>query len=668
LLHVNVSAETLERTKLSRVLQLISLRNSKLKPKIEVIVGNAEKASKAKATPPPQTKPANDITPNSKSKDEKKAPSSSTDSPKRIITEPQIGVKRPRANDSSASAGQPAKRVASASTTGSPKASGENKSNTNSAKRLTPGAAVKSTIPATTVVAAKAKVVAKPTNYSGLQSASRKTATAATTPAQKAALTVKKPSTTNATEPKKAFSFADTMANLLKPKEPELSSAKSTDDRPPESEEEKSKRLRKEARRSLRVRWKPDISLVSIRVFEHVPEEDTGHDSSMVKDAGDVHGEGRMFKQHKEMLDVEEDEDELPAEESLREWKLPSLIDFGSEYLAYAREKNFDPYGGGSLKPETPQKEADITRETTTLSAYYPDKSSIPDSPAEPFDFQSESGSKITMFAQPENPTILGRLKRFEPSTAYAQDLPVHQSFTVPEQLQLPPSQSNTQTPDLMTILNNLKSLNGQQQQQQQTQLSAPQAPSPFPDLGSLLGNIGQPAAAPVIQPPPPQPITQPAPDLSSILAQLQNSQAQQHQSTAPVAPQPTVTPPPTSWVSQAAGSQTYPTFDANALQALFQQANSQSQYANIGYGSTQAAVQSSTPNSQQQPQNQPYEDPDRKRYRDSGDDGGRGRKKFNKSHQPATDHPKKGTVSCRFWELGKCAKGDACTYRHDPR
>ncbi len=112
------------------------------------------------------------------------------------------------------------------------------------------------------------------------------------------------------------------MANLSKPKE--ATPSKFEEARPPESLEEKRKRLRKEERRKLRVSFKPDHSLVSIREFVHDPEEEMGHEDSMVRDVGDSRGEGQMLKMHKDLDVMDEDEDSSPAEETLAPWVSPS--------------------------------------------------------------------------------------------------------------------------------------------------------------------------------------------------------------------------------------------------------------------------------------------------------------------------------------------------------
>ena len=112
------------------------------------------------------------------------------------------------------------------------------------------------------------------------------------------------------------------MANLGKPKQ--ATPSKSEEARVPETQEERRKRLRKEERRKLRVSFKPDDSLVSIREFVHDPDEEMGHEDSLVRDVGDSRGEGQMLKMHKELELMDEDEDGPPTEESLIPWFSPS--------------------------------------------------------------------------------------------------------------------------------------------------------------------------------------------------------------------------------------------------------------------------------------------------------------------------------------------------------
>lgn len=121
---------------------------------------------------------------------------------------------------------------------------------------------------------------------------------------------------------KPAFSFAETMANLTKPKEaPPV--AKSAESGPPETEDERKKRVRREERRKLRVKFKPDDSLVDIRLFVHDPEEELGHDDSMTRDVGDVRSEGHMLKMHKERELLDDDDEGTLAEEEIAPWRMP---------------------------------------------------------------------------------------------------------------------------------------------------------------------------------------------------------------------------------------------------------------------------------------------------------------------------------------------------------
>lgn len=124
------------------------------------------------------------------------------------------------------------------------------------------------------------------------------------------------------TATKPAFSFTETMANLNKQKE--VQPLKMEESRPPETLEEKLRRERKLERRKLRVSFKPDETLVEIRTFMHDPEEEIGHESSLVRDVGDSRGEGQMLKMHKDLEVMDEDEDGVAMEESFAPWAIPS--------------------------------------------------------------------------------------------------------------------------------------------------------------------------------------------------------------------------------------------------------------------------------------------------------------------------------------------------------
>ena len=125
----------------------------------------------------------------------------------------------------------------------------------------------------------------------------------------------------SASAPKATFSFAETMASLNKPREVQQVK-KAVEDRPPETEEERKKRLRKEERRKLRVKWKSETNLVETRIFTHEPEEDEGHDQSMRRDVADVKGEGQMLKLNKG-VDFEDDEDPAAEPVEFLPWRQP---------------------------------------------------------------------------------------------------------------------------------------------------------------------------------------------------------------------------------------------------------------------------------------------------------------------------------------------------------
>ncbi|KAI4154274.1 MAG: hypothetical protein LQ340_001778 [Diploschistes diacapsis] len=484
-----------------------------------------------------------------------------------IGSEATNGVKRPRESDT-----VPMKRVAS---TGQSKVmSTLNSKNVpltkpglasikrEAAKTETKTAAA-STVPPLPTPKTKT-VVPKPTSLlTGLQSASKKPGTSMT--GQKSSsigeaksnkvVEAKKQAPTAAV-PKASFSFADTLANLDKPKEIEAVE-KVAEDRPPETEEEKKKRLRKEARRHLRVKWRPDANLVETRLFRHDPEEETGHDSSMIRDVTDVKNEGQMLKLHK---DLELDEEEEAGDDTeLAPWHPLMLVDF-SDLPELARSQNCPRYGG-KQEVASPQRTVQQQRELTTLIAVYPTTLDIPYSPREP-------AEPYSGFGQTEMPFGAGvdekwqRLKRREEAFF---------SSRVPNRFQ-PSFQPPTPAPatDINAIL---KALGGQNQQpapqqasqpflsmlpQQiqpqapqssalesifaqfttpQTQAPVPQAPQINPSYQSVIDIFKQQQQkhqqpqyqqAPMYQPPPPA--TQQTPDLSALLAQFsaQNSTAQQ--------------------------------------------------------------------------------------------------------------------------------------------
>ena len=144
-----------------------------------------------------------------------------------------------------------------------------------------------------------------------------------------------------------------------------------------ESPEQKAKRLRKEARRKLRVSWKPDDDLVQVKIFQKDDEEDEGRAINMIRDAADDHAEGMVLKQRAQ---VEDDEDDDDIEYS--PWTEPNLTDFSSLPEA-TRTKNFSTRGG--LRTfSTPEQKNIADREQRELMAIYTDPADIPPTPKSP--------------------------------------------------------------------------------------------------------------------------------------------------------------------------------------------------------------------------------------------------------------------------------------------
>jgi hypothetical protein len=500
---------------------------------------------------------------------------------------------------------------------------------------LASNAASQAKKPTTAPVPVKARVsqvTNKPSGlFASLNAASKKPTPVAAAPATSkvngaaksvpAAAKDKKPAPA-ATKP--AFSFAQTMASLLKPKEPEVAPVKTEKQLPPETPEEKAKRLRKEARRHLRVTFKPDTALCQIKYFSHDPDEELGHDENFVRHAGDIGGEGAMFKQHKE-LDVDDDDDDEPEMED-KPWKEPSQVDFGA-VPSLARESNYAPYGGGQQTPTCPEKEANVRRENATLMVFYADSKDIPSSPREPLEQDQESAPAVTVtnFGAP------------------------------PEQVLAKGSQSLAPAPVAMPDLSNLENI-------------FKQFAMPVPTQAPVMP---QSAPAPQTAYPPPPPMPAGVPDLQSILSALQGPAVSQAQAPAPasfpLAPASQQFPPPPmdftaimSAISASAGSGMalpppppgFPPFPF-ALPGPPQQPDG-------------AAYQAQQP--QYTPQDFNAQDYNsqanggtkRQREDTSNNDRGQGKK-----HKHRGERPHK-VLPCKFFQLGKCNKGDNCTYVHD--
>ncbi|PGH30741.1 hypothetical protein GX50_06503 [[Emmonsia] crescens] len=522
-------------------------------------------------------------------------------------------------------------------------------------------------------------VVPKPTPslFSSLMSASKKPGTsnaarAAAAAKEKANPAPEQKSTPPPTAaPKPAFSFSETMADLNKPKE--LVPIKPAEDLPPETVEERQKRLRKEARRKLRVSWKPDDDLTEIRLFTHDPEEEIGHDDSMIRDVADVGGEGRTLKLHRGLDDLDDDDDPEAREETIHPYTAPIEIDF-SELDPEERSRNFIKRGG-IQSPESPEKLAQEQREANTLSVFYTSPADIPTSPKEPpAPDPDEPYDPEVPFGEPGDQTKARSTKYFSAKAPPPPPPPPTQP-----QPQLVPTPQSSSTVDIASLLKII------QQAPQPGQPQQPQPPNPISDLGQTFGQFpgsqAQPTTPSILQIPQISQSAQPAAlqgglDIQALLA-VMNAQTQMQQGVSSAFP-------------PAQGQATSSSQTPNLASILSQFQNP----AATGQAQQQQASSQPLGYNQNQPKQQHgayYEDADRKRMReghghghnkqggyDNYDEGGHdnvhrhGHGHGNKRARTNGDfkhkkHPKAGLVPCRYWKEGKCLKGDDCTFRHDP-
>lgn len=665
-----MDTDMLEKTKNDKILSRLSKRGgATVRPLAIKILGNAATAKKNKAAQgAPSSKEGSPAPKSAPATTEQKPAQSAV---KKLEPESVAGTKRPADGDTDGPAAKKSAAVAAKVTV--PKA-------TTTVKRADAKPTAVAASNASTEKKPAAVTPKPPTSFiASFMSASKRPGTsnaeraaaAAKATADKVAASAPPP------PPKPAFSFSDTLASLGSAKEPEA--PKQADEAPPETEEEMKKRLRKEERRKLRVTWRPDDQLCQIRLFTHAPEEDRGHDDSMMRDAGDVRSEGRMLKMHKDFDMEDADEEEYPTEIDFSPYKTLSEVDF-DEIDPAERNKNYQKYGG-PLIADSPEKIAQEKREATTLMVVHASPADIPDTPKEPP--ASEADEKPTedliWFGTPDD-RVRSRAERY-----YAAMMPAAPA----PQVSAP---SANGAPDLASLLQMLKPQQPQPQPQQQPQFPVPQQQQtqpPMANLLSLLSGAQQPTT------PAPAQVSTSVPDnLSQIVAMFAAGQKAQPQQ----APQP----PPQM-----------PAVAPNLAQLLASMTGQAPQQLPV--------IQAQNPQNQQPPTTQSYNDErmsthnhnndnnynnnnkrhyeDRKRpfsnydgasggldYDDTeqpnpnvlavnghGYNGNENREwrpnkksKMSKAEKKKNSHHKYQLLPCRYFAEGRCKKGDDCTYRHD--
>ncbi|KAH1919444.1 hypothetical protein KXV31_002190 [Aspergillus fumigatus] len=611
-----VDEEVLQKTNIAKLLpRFVKKGGPTVKELSQKILDNAAASTKRKQE---STKPAAKERQATKSSPSEAAPANNS--------RPEItGSKRPREGESN---GQGASKRMVVTSNIKPSAKAGNATITGSVKR--PQETAQENRSAAAVSRPKANIIApKPTSLFGsLVSASKRPGTSNAERAAAAAAAAKtsppaERKETQAPPPRPTFSFGDIMADLNKQKGPE--SVEPTEDRPPESEEERKRRLRKEARRKLRVRWKPDESLTEVRLFTHDPDEELGPGDRSQGEIGDIKGEGSVLKLHRDLEDLEDDDDGVIREENLMDYTEPSEIDKG-DMTSEDRSRNYIKRGG-TQEPSSPEKQAQNHREATTLMVFYTSPADIPSSPKEPPQTDTdEPVTEVISFGElPDH--IKVRQERYY-AAVNPKPAPVAAA---------PPLAQASQ----FDISNLLKIIQNASQQQSTPPPPPPQPASqaPMSDLERTISMFRQ--QQPQVPQIPQFPAVSQAPamqgfDFQKILAVMS---AQKQMPPAPIVPQ----------VPQA-----QPAIAPNLAAIISQFANQNQQ------------------TSSSQPSGHQYEEPERKRMRETdgseeSSDDRFGYAKRSKFGAPNKKHPKAGLVPCRYWREGKCLKGDNCTFRHDP-
>ncbi|KAK5133744.1 hypothetical protein LTR08_007394 [Meristemomyces frigidus] len=600
-LFTTLDSDTLVKTHLDTVLQRYAKKgDAKTQGYAKRITASAAAASKEKVALPVPVSTAI----------AGKVASAASPTSRRPDPEPVAGVKRSASN---AGAGGVQKKIA----TGAVKPNGVSATARLNGMVKKPGSIADTAKASTTATAPATKtkqVTAKPSAFfSSMQSAKKPgTSIKSGNPAQAAGVRLPErkamPTTVANAASKSTFSFAETMANLAKPKEQKVV-AKPEKELPPENAEQKAKRLKKEARRKLHVTFAMGEDLERIRYFTHDPDEELGHDRSQMRDVADAGGEGRALKLHHDMMDVEEEDEGEVAEQKLVEFKSPTAIDF-KMVEEEERKRNYSKFGGGEMEPESAERAVREQYEATTLIVFYADEKDIPANPREPIDpYNGSQATESKRFGEPE-PKFATRARQWK--AAHPQPQPYYgqpQAWA--------PQSANKPAFDLSQYVNR-----GNGHQVQNTQPQTQQAPQM--DIQAILAGLGL---------PPPQ--------------------SQQHPQTPPMMNFGAPPGPPASGM-MASQAMSQPNGHNPDLAAILAQLNPAQHAPQMGgFGGAQGAPSmiGFAPSMQQMQQSGAGGYPGDQRWRDQGE---------KQSHKPYK------TQMCRFWREGNCTKGEGCTYLHE--
>lgn len=606
-LFTTITDEKLEKTHMVKVLpRYIKKGDAKTQFHARRIIAKASTASK---------EVTKDVAPKQASAAELNSPGAGV---KRVASEATSGVKRPA---STVAEGGVQKKAATTSAKSSGGSAGTQKGPLKKPLIATDNS--KASVGPTTIVKPK-QVVAKPSGlFSSLQSAAKKPGTSIANRVAQTGSTIPsaKPPAKIATStsggqtvaPQASFSFAETMANLSKPKE-EKPAPKPEQSLSTETPQEKAKRLRKESRRHLHVQWKDNEELVQVKLFHHDPEEELDHDASQMRDISDVGGEGRMFKQQHQMMDVDDEEEAAEEEAKLIEFQSPNPINF-SDVDTQERKRNYASCGGGELEPDSPERAVREAYEASTLVVFYARPSDIPANPREPTDpYNGEKLASVRSFGLPEEKWTsrvrqgkAAQNRQYQPpeqqasmqgGAAPAFDLAAFLS----QQQNMHQGLAQQAAPANEAVNNILATLKQASQGQGAAFMPVHNAYGSSPSAPSITSNHFTPPASTA---PPPAQL-----DLAAMIAQIQGGQAGVQQG-AP--------PPPMSGFN----------------------------YPIASYQSPQ--------------QTGLFENPERKQWREEG-----GNTLSRETRQNPVQNPWFKTKVCKYWQEGRCQKGEGCTYKHE--